>query len=247
MNVFNMERLPVSVQKAVKPFLEDLLAGLNDNVVSIFVHGSATGEDYDAKTSDINIGFVLKDVSISAIKSVIKKVRTALKKKITVPLFLSQEYINKSLDTFPMEFLEMKETGIVVYGENVLDSIDVKKEDLRRECEYQLKGKLITIRQAFLEQALSRRGLEILLKQSLNSLFPVFRTILRLKADKTLVLNKEETLEALSGGCKVDVSSFMEVYKDKKSDGRIGGKPAEEFIEAFLIELNRLSEIVDEM
>lgn len=247
MDIKNIEKLPENVQKGLKTVIEDLVEIYGKEIVSIFAYGSVTGPDYSPKGSDINIAVVLKDTSLGKLKLALGTLKKALKKKITVPLFLTPSYIKMSLDTFPMEFIGMKESRLVLLGEDVLANVEVKTEDVRRECEYQLKGKLLTIRQAYLEQALTRKRLEGLIKQSFRALMPVFRNILRLKNGKTPPGTREEVLCQLNEQFDVDTAAFLSVLHDNKNDGRIGGKDAEEFLSEFLEQLERLSEIIDKL
>jgi hypothetical protein len=247
MNIINLDKLPKEAQKVLKPYLEELLASLGGDIISIFVYGSVTGPDFNYKTSDINLSVVLREVSLDKMKSVLKTVRTGVKKKITAPLFLSPSYIKMSLDTFPMEFMSMKDSRLVLFGDDVLVDISADKKDLRRECEYQLKGKLLTIRQAYLEQALDRKGLEHVIKASFRSLLPVFQNVLRLGREEAPPLDKQEMLAQLGEEFDLDVSSFLEVLGDKKADGKIGGKHPESFLNDFLAQLERLTDIVDKM
>ncbi len=245
MEIKELEKLPVSARNALRPFLGELFKAYGDDIVSVFAYGSVTGADYNPKTSDINIAVVLKDVSLAILKPALKTVRAGLRRKITAPLFLTPSYIKMSLDTFPMEFMAMKESRRVLFGEDVLADIDVSREDLRRECEYQLKGKLLTIRQAYLEQGLNRRALERLIKASFRALVPVFQNMLRIKRAESPPAEKEEMLRQLGEEFDIDVASFLEVLRDKKADGRIAGKAPESFLNDFLLQLERLSDVVD--
>lgn len=243
----NIEKLPQDAQKVLRPYLDKMLEVYGDNIVAIFAYGSVTGPAYDPRTSDINIAIVLKNTSVRMLKPVLKTVKRGMRKRITVPLFLTPGYIKMSLDTFPMEFMNMKDTRLVLLGDDVLADITVNNEDLRRECEYQLKGKLLTMRQAFLEQARNRKELEKLIKMSLRALFPVFQSMFRIKGEKPPSLDKAEVLRELGKEFNIDTSSFLEVLSDKKTEGRIAGKSAEVFIDAFLTQLERLSQIIDNM
>ncbi|MEA3489058.1 MAG: hypothetical protein U9R44_01790 [Candidatus Omnitrophota bacterium] len=247
MDIRNLEKLPDNARKVLSPFLDELFDIYREAIRSVFVYGSVTGRDYNPKTSDINMAVVLDDVSLGKLKPALKAVRSGLKKKITAPLFLTPSYIKMSLDTFPMEFMGMKDTRCVLYGEDILADIEVKSEDLRRECEYQLKGKLLMIRQAYLEQGLNHRGIERLIKASFGALIPVFQNMLRIKRAQTPPSQKEEVLCQLEEEFDVDISSFLQVLRDKKADGRVGGKDAETFLNDFLVQLERLSEIADKM
>ncbi|MGB2662018.1 MAG: hypothetical protein WBD04_06510 [Candidatus Omnitrophota bacterium] len=246
MEIKNLEKLPVGVKNVLEPYLNEIIQAYDKDIVSIFAYGSVTGPDYNPKTSDINLAIVLKEVSLEKLKPVLKTAKSGMKRKVTAPLFLSPSYIKMSLDTFPMEFMSMKDSRLVLAGDDVLADVEVDKADLRRECEYQLKGKLLTIRQAYLEQGLNRKGLEGLVKNSFRALLPVFQNVLRLR-NESLPTGKEEILCQMGEEYDLDVSSFLEILRDKKTDGRIGGKPLEEFLEDFLKQLERLTDIVDGM
>jgi hypothetical protein len=247
MDTKNMEKLPANAQKALEPFLGAVLEECGEDVVSILAYGSVTGADYSPKTSDINIAVVLKDASISRLKPLLKTVKKGIRSGITAPLFLTPTYIKMSLDTFPIEFSTMKDSRCVLFGEDALEDITVDTADLRRECEHQLKGKMIMIRQAYLEQALSRKGIEKVIKAAFRSLMPVFRSILRVKSGQTPPHDNAEVLSQMGEEFGVDPASFLEVLRDKKMDGRIGEKSAELFLEDFLSQLERLSHVVDNM
>jgi hypothetical protein len=45
----------------------------------------------------------------------------------------------------------------------------------------------------------------------------------------------------------VDVSPFLDLLHDKKTDGRIGGPTAETFLKDFVTQLEHITNIVDEM
>ena len=247
MDIKDMDRLPAEAGKVLRPFISFLLEALGPGVISVMAYGSVTGPDYSPKTSDINTAVVLKDASIDRLKPLLRTIRSNRRRGLTAPLFMTPSYINMSLDTFPMEFMMMKNTRRVLYGEDVLADLAFEREDLRRECEYQLKGKLLTIRQAYLERGTSRRGLEDLIKRSLRSLIPVFQAMLNVKTGNPPPLKKEAVMAGMAEEFDIDVRAFLEVFRDKKTDGRIAGKSAEIFLEEFLAQLERLSEIIDKL
>ena len=247
MDLKGLDKLPRNAQKILPGYIDGIFSSYGEGIVSVFAYGSVTGSDYSPATSDVNIAVVVEDNSFGRIAPVLRTIKRGQKQKITAPLFLTTSYIKMSLDTFPIEFMGMKDTRQVLYGEDVLSDVEFDREDLRRECEYQLKGKLLTLRQAFLEQGLARKGMERLIKSSLSALIPAFRAVLRVQNGSSPSTVKVEVLRELSDEFGIDVSSFLEVLRDKQMDGHIAGKSAEEFLNDFLIQLERLSEIVDDM
>lgn len=243
-SIINEEKLHVEVQKKFIPYLKTISGIHGDNLISVFVYGSATGENYIPKVSDINSAFVFKNLKFSTFKSSLNAVSSGIFKKIAAPLFLTKGYIDSSLDVFPIEFLDMKENHILLYGEDILSGLEIKGEHIRLFCEQQIKGKLIRIRQAYLEVGLKKKGLEALLKESLKSLIPIFRNLIRLKGKQPSV-NKTEIIRQLCQMFELDESVFLPIYKDSTNDEKIANQEVVVFLEKYLSQIEKLAGRVD--
>jgi hypothetical protein len=68
-----------------------------------------------------------------------------------VPLLLSREEFQRTLDVFPLEYGGIIASHQLITGENVLASIAVTEADLRRGCELQAKSHLIHLREGYVE------------------------------------------------------------------------------------------------
>ena len=69
------------------------------------------------------------------------------------PLFMTESQIEKSLDSFPIEWLEIQERHLLLEGDDVLAGLEVPRTYLRLQCEHELRGKHIQLRQAYLRIA----------------------------------------------------------------------------------------------
>ncbi|MDP8216194.1 MAG: hypothetical protein P9L98_02585 [Candidatus Kaelpia imicola] len=245
-NVINEKKLHIEVQKKFIPYLKAMLGIHGGNLISAFVYGSAAGGNYIPKVSDINSAFVFKDLKFSIFKNSLNVVSKGIFKKIAAPLFLTKDYINSSLDVFPIEFLDMKENHILLHGEDILSGLEIKGEHIRLFCEQQIKGKLIRIRQAYLEIGLKRKGLEALLKESLNSLIPIFRNLIRLK-EKQPPIDKAEIIGQLCQIFGLDENVFLPIYKDSANDEKIAKQDVVVFLEKYLSQIEKLTGIVDKL
>jgi hypothetical protein len=58
------------------------------------------------------------------------------------PLFLTRSDLSSSLDSYPIEFLNMKNRYRLVYGEDVLQKLSFNPLAVRLQIERELKGKL---------------------------------------------------------------------------------------------------------
>lgn len=245
-DIINEKKLHVEVQKKFIPYLKTIFGIHGDNLISVFLYGSATGENYIPRVSDINSVFVFKELKPSTFKSSLKIVSKGILKKIAAPLFLTKDYINSSLDVFPIEFLDMKENHILLYGEDLLSDLEIKGEHIRLFCEQQIKGKLIRIRQAYLEVGLKKKGLEALLKESLNSLMPIFRNLVRLKGEQPAI-NKTEIIKQLSKIFELDQNVFLAIYKDSTNDEKIANEEVVIFLGKYLSQIEKLAGMVDKL
>ena len=70
------------------------------------------------------------------------------------PLFMTKRNMDMSLDSFPIEWLEIQERHLLLEGEDVVGTLEVPQTYLRLQCEHELRGKLIQLRQAYLDQYL---------------------------------------------------------------------------------------------
>ena len=90
--------------KEIFPAIIDDYKGLfGDDLVSIILYGSAAGRDYRPGKSDINFMIVLSEEGIERLDLAFKVVETWQKRKVAIPLFLTELYVESSLDVFPIE------------------------------------------------------------------------------------------------------------------------------------------------
>nr|MBU1328435.1 hypothetical protein [Candidatus Omnitrophota bacterium] len=221
-----LDDLRPELKVIIRPYLIRLLDIHKENIVSVVLYGSATGKYFMIKKSDINLVVVFKDLQLQQLKDSLSAVNSGISKRITAPLFLSLSHIETSKDTFPIEFIEIKENNILVYGKDVFSGLKIDEANLRLFCKKEIEGKLIRIRQAYLEIGLKKKGVEALMKESLNSLIPVFRALLRQKPGKPPV-DKEQILIEFCNYYSLSKDVFIAILRDRMNDEKIKGEDVE--------------------
>ncbi len=242
----NLDKLDTQARKIIEPYLNELLKIHQENVISIFVCGSVAAADYVYKVSNITLLVVLEKLEFQDLQKSLKAISKGINKKIAAPLFLTRKHIETSTDVFPVEFLEMKETHLLLYGEDLLAPLEINPANIRLFCEEQIKGKLIRIRQAYLERGLKRKGIEALLKESLSSLTPVFRNLIRLKG-KTPPIKKEGIYTQLCAEFNLDRNVFLAILRDTKNDEKIDAQDVEVFFQRYITQIQKLAIAVDQL
>ena len=138
------------------------------------------------KRSDINLIIMVDKLGMGELRTCLKLIKKGRKKGITAPLFFTAEHIRTSADAFPIEFLEMKEKHIHIYGSDPFSDLIIDPKNLRLQCEQQIKGQLIRLRQSYLEVGLQKRQILGLLITSFTGLLPVLRNTIRLMEPSTI-------------------------------------------------------------
>jgi predicted nucleotidyltransferase len=240
----NLDRLDSFALRIIRPYIEGFIKIHDKSIESVFVYGSAASGEYIRGVSDINSAVIFSRLGREELKKSLKIVNKGIRKKINTPLFLTKEHIMTSIDTFPIEFSEMKENHVLIFGEDILSDLQIDMSHIRFVCEEQLKGMLIRIRQAYLEIGLRKKGIEALLKESFSSLMPVFRSLLRLKGLKP-PLDKAETIETMGQAFDIDTGILLAILADKRKDSRIKARDMESCLFGYTETLASLGNMVD--
>ena len=244
--LMRLERLSSPARELVEPYLQQMIDLLGENIKSVVVFGSAIGKDFVPRKSNINLLIVCERVGLADLKMVLALVSEGRKRGIVAPLFLTRTHMMTSSDVFPIEFIDMRDFHEVIYGEEVFDFLDIGTENLRLECEEQLKGKLIRLRQAYLEIGTNVKQVESVVIESLTSLIPVFRAMLRLKG-REAPLEKAKVLRAVGEEFGLDSEVFSQALEIKLERAKISKEKIEDFFGRYLSEVEKLAMAVDKL
>jgi predicted nucleotidyltransferase len=209
MDDLKLSNLPAQTQTVIEPFLKDILTHYKEDITSIYIIGSAVTKSFHPKYSDINTVIVVKGIKFPFYDFIASLGKRYGKKHIRAPIIMTRDYINRSLEVFPLEFLEMKLIHQLVYGEDVLKDIKIEKADIRLQCERELKGKLQHLCQGYIKAMGNKMTLTDLFVGSLSGYFPLFRGILFLY-NHEIPKEKGDVLHAINECCGVD----MKVYRN---------------------------------
>jgi hypothetical protein len=246
MQLKNLEK----IHERARAHLQDYVAGLDTELGSslkaVSVYGSATGPDFVPRRSNVNLAVVLDSLDEDVLTRLLDVVKWGAGKKIVPPLMLTPADIEASLDVFPLEYLEIRDSHVVIAGDDFFSSLEVETKDLRLECESQLKAAVLRTRQAYLEIGWRKKGAEEVLTTSLTSLIPVFRGMLRLKGEAP-PRNKAEVIASLGKAFGVETGTFLSILRDKAGDERIEGEVAHAVLARYIDEITHLAGRVDDL
>lgn len=191
---------------------------LGTTLRSVLLYGSAAAGDHAGKHSDYNILVVTSEMSLQTLQALAPIASQWDREGNPAPLLFTAERLQQSADVFPIELLDMKECHKILFGEDVLASIDVQTDNLRLEIEHELRGKLIQLRQQFLLTKGKSGRVKTLMIDSLGTFLVLFRAALRL-FQEDIPATKMDALHALSTHIEFDATVFEQLDAMKRQKG----------------------------
>ena len=142
-----------------------------------------------------------------------------------------------------LEFLNMQKGHVLVYGEDVLKDLSFEPCHLRLQCEREIKGKLLLLRERFLETEGKTKRIQALIAKSINAFISIFRGLLYLK-DVAIPSTRREIVEALTRELRIDADAFLHCL-DIKEGKKLSPPETDDAMKKYLVEVRRLWNWVD--
>jgi hypothetical protein len=244
--------LPEKTKQTIVKFARSLIDDLGENLYSLILFGSAArsskrqGDDFKEGASDVNIAIILENVTRHELNVILEIGRKFKGRGLAIPLVFKRGHIISSLDTFPLEFSDMKHNHILLHGADPLDDALIETKNLRHQCEVEFKGQLVQLRRAYLASGEEQEALTALISTSVTSILAACRGMV-LIAGMTPPDNKSDLLKLVHDNYDVDTSPIDEAWRIKH--GEAGGATAalEVLFDNYLASIEKLADVVDRL
>ncbi|MGA3089890.1 MAG: nucleotidyltransferase domain-containing protein [Terriglobales bacterium] len=212
-------------EKLIGEFVERLRSAAGTNLIAVILYGSAAAGDYVADHSDVNLLCVLGETSFPALAALAPAIEWWGKQKHHPPLLMSAEEMRRSADVFSIEFLDMRRKHRLVWGEDILKTLEIPMRLHRAQLEYELREKTILLRQRLLVAARNAEAKWELLLRSLSAFGTLFRHALIALGDAGAG-SKREAAAVLGAKLGIDSTVFGQLLdirenKDPKEMRRL--------------------------
>jgi len=241
-----MAKAPKQPKDIFADFSRDLKEIFGQDLISIVLYGSGATGEYRPGTSDINFLVILKNTSVPSLGRGMKLAARWRRRMVNTPLFMTENDIRDSLDSYPIEFLDMKANYQLVFGKDVLQDLDFHPQDVRVQCERELKGKLLHLRQAYLESEGKTKLLRKIITTSITTFISIFQGLLYLK-QHPIPRTKEEIVQEVAAGFEINASIFLRLLDIRKGGVKIPAAELNELFRSYVTEIEVLSDSVDKM
>ncbi len=231
---------------ASRRWLEPVRAALGHEFLSAYLTGSVLTQGFDPRHSQVNVLLVARALDPGVLDGLARAIPVTKKPPHFEPLFLTRRQIEKSLDTFPIEWLEIQERHLRLEGEDVFEKLEVPRTYLRLQCEHELRGKHIQLRQAFLLSARRPAELEAMLRRTASSFATHFRTLLRLRGEAPPA-DTAHVIERVADVFGLDAQGLLSAHLVRYAARRYRREEIRSMFRKFLVEIDRLVVGIDEM
>lgn len=235
------------VQQALNGLVEDLRATHGDNLASVVLYGSAAAGDDVELQSDYNLLIALNRITPDDLRQAQAPMREWQRLGHPLPVYFTTEELSDAADVFPIEFHQMANARIVLYGHDPFEYVKLSDANLRHQAEYELRSKLIQLRRHYIPASVSIERLADLMSDSLASFGALFRAVLLLHGQQAPV-GKPDVVRATAKLLNLDASPFERIF-EFRAGGRLPGseKEANEIFGAYMFQIEQVVEAVDEL
>jgi predicted nucleotidyltransferase len=206
-------------EKQLDEFVSRIQKAAGDNLRSVVLYGSATAGDFDPEFSNLNLLCILRDIDFGHLSTIAPVVEWWHRHKHPAPLVMTRDELERSVDVFSIELLDMQQHHRVLFGENVVTGLKIPMHLHRAQVEYELREKLILLRQRLMLAAGKERDLWDLLLRSLPAFATLIRHTLIAVGDKS-PRSKREAVQVLAERIPFDSSPLLQLLdiREHKAD-----------------------------
>ena len=234
-----MNPAPHAAARTALESFRNEISDIYPELVALIAYGSAVSEHFRENHSDVNLLLVLPKVDAAVLARGAEALRRHRKRHRILPLIISEAELRGSTDVFAVELLDIQEHHVCLKGADPFDSLVITGTWLRHQCEYELRGSLIRLRQGYVECQGRDRDLQVLVTQVLGGVLPLGRALLRMGGERA-PRERAGLIEALARRYGFEAGPWLEALELKEGRRKKPLRPAGALYADFLGSLDAL-------
>ena len=229
-----------------RKWLAPVRVAIGPEFVAAYLTGSVLTQGFDPRHSHVNVLVVASSLDGPRLDAVARSLPAQRKPPLIEPLFLTRRQIEGSLDAFPIEWVEIQERHLRLEGNDVLSGLQVPRTYLRLQCEHELRGKHIQLRQTYLLHRADGAVLARVLRASASGFATLFRTLLRLRGEPPPA-EPARVIQRVADLYQLDAQGLLSAHLFRYSTRRYKADEVLVLYHRFLAEVERLIGALDEL
>jgi len=233
-------------EKQISEFVTRLQQAAGTNLESVILYGSDVTGDYDPEFSNINLLCVLKETSWPKLLALAPAVESWTRQRHPAPLLITGGELERSADVFAIELMDMRAKHRVLFGADVIASLQIPMHLHRTQLEYELREKLILLRQRLLLAANDEKRTWDLIVRSLPAFTTLFRHAI-IAQGQPVPATKRESVKTLAASLGFDASPFEHLLDIREHRADPKQFRVQEIAGRYLAAVEQVTAAVDKM
>ncbi len=241
--------LPEDVHGNLTQYVEQIAQSWSADLGGLILFGSAARGDFIVGRSNINLLFVIKNLSVDLMQRAGELHKQWGKHQIIASLLMTDADLVRSRNVFPLEFLQMTQSHVLLLGHDPFGEEQLDPIRLGWQSEQELMANLLRLRQRFIEGEGRIEAIHALLMLSISAVLPSIRGLLYILGHSSNE-SDNKTLEMLPSTFDFDPTVFLEILNMKKGLRSPGAyewlKAFERYLQALELFMQRVQAIRQE-
>lgn len=238
--------LPDKYRKSLKLFCQELVKTFGDNLLSIQLVGSAVSEDYLNHCSDINLLIIINELEMDNVSTIAPLTYRKWRWKRISPRFISKRNLENAVHFFPIDYWTMQQRSITLYGQEILNQIDFKKDDLVWQLNHEIKGLRMRVKQQFWRTFAHPYFAKKNLMADFNMIIHLVKVIYFIK-NIPLPERMDQLIEDAANHLKLDKTILLDLFLIKKYNRKIKRKDILSMYTRFMNLIRQVDDIIEEV
>lgn len=232
------------VLTAAQHWLVPVRERLGADFLSAYITGGALHEGFDPHRRHVNVLVVTQDLPFAKLDAIAGSVPTAHRPPHIDPLFMTMLQVQRSLDVFPIEWMDLRERHWILEGVDLFDTIEVPQTYLRLQVEQELRGKHLRLMQEYLTSAGHPERLHAALARLASGFHTLFRALIRLHGEAAPP-SLERVIGRVAELYDLDAVALGGAHRMRAQRRHPGADETRALYRAFLAQVERLTSAVD--
>ncbi len=222
------DRVDEALRGAIQENVQIIQETLGSSLVSVILYGEAVTGGFDRRRHAVRSVAVVQKVELPMLRRLAEQGLRLGRGHMCAPLVVTLPYVQESLDTFPLEWLEIQQQGVAVVGTDLFAGLVLEPGDVRLQCEREVKQIFMGLRQALLAVTGKERAVAHIESVASDNLMRVLRGVLWLRGrrehlaagavlqeiEKLLGVKFEGIRAAMDHSARHDWKEFDQLYAD---------------------------------
>ena len=233
-------------EKVLNELVDRLRKAHGGELISAVLYGSGAAGDANAKFSDLNVMCVLSDVTPAALGRAEPVFHWWRSLGNPAPVLLSEAEVQHATDCFAIEFHDIKSCSRLLTGRDVVSALEIDYTFYRSRVEYELRAKLLRLRQKAAGMLSQGEMLARLMADSLSTFTSLTRHAVRLSGGEAR-WTKREIIAAAAGQFGLDAQPFYTLLDLREGTKKPKDLHATALLEAYLKQIQIIIDAVDRL